>query len=317
MNLPASSSCWRRPSPRASSSPCPAENKKLVRDASRWQRRSPVLAHGAWRCSSAFPDAGCRIEIANADTDGRPCLQARPDRSLGPVPGFAVQARCRRRGRRHGAAHRLHHLRRCTIVSFTIETRVKDYYICLLALVTGVFGVFVSLDLFFYYFFYELAVIPMFLLIGIWGSTTKHRGPAVRHDEARVGPVGRRGAGAGGTVGAVCPRRHLRHGRSWSRRSFPKDLQMLVVPGGLHRVCKPHPHVAPSTPGAPRDTPRRPPPSPCCTRACLMKLGAFGVLRIAMGFMPDAAAVLPALGGSCSVASTSSMAVWWRFLTRI
>ena len=51
--------------------------------------------------------------------------------------------------------------------------RVKEYYASLMALVTGVFGVFMSLDLFFYYFFYELAVIPMFLLIGIWGSTTK------------------------------------------------------------------------------------------------------------------------------------------------
>ena len=59
------------------------------------------------------------------------------------------------------------------MVSFTIQSRVKEYYINLLALVTGVFGVFAAQDLFFYYFFYELAVIPMFLLIGIWGSTTK------------------------------------------------------------------------------------------------------------------------------------------------
>src|SRR5438477_3445830 len=59
------------------------------------------------------------------------------------------------------------------MISFSIEDRVKDYYINLLALVSGVFGVFTSLDLFFYYFFYELAVIPMFLLIGCWGSTTK------------------------------------------------------------------------------------------------------------------------------------------------
>lgn len=58
------------------------------------------------------------------------------------------------------------------MVSFSIKNRVKEYYISLLALVTGVFGVFMSLDMFFYYFFYELAVIPMFLLIGIWGSTT-------------------------------------------------------------------------------------------------------------------------------------------------
>src|SRR5690606_7482040 len=58
-------------------------------------------------------------------------------------------------------------------VSFSIKDRVKEFFLNLLALVTGVFGVFMALDLFFYYFFYELAVVPMFLLIGCWGSTTK------------------------------------------------------------------------------------------------------------------------------------------------
>lgn len=55
-------------------------------------------------------------------------------------------------------------------VSRSIKDRVKEHYILLLALVTGVFGVFLSLDLFFFYFFYEMAVIPMYLLIGVWGS---------------------------------------------------------------------------------------------------------------------------------------------------
>jgi len=55
-------------------------------------------------------------------------------------------------------------------VSCSITDRVKEHYILLMALVVGVFGVFLSLDLFFFYFFYEMAVIPMFLLIGIWGS---------------------------------------------------------------------------------------------------------------------------------------------------
>jgi NADH-quinone oxidoreductase subunit M len=59
------------------------------------------------------------------------------------------------------------------LVSWTIESRPKDFYILLCALVAGVFGVFVSLDLFFFYFFYELAVVPMYLLIGYWGSTNR------------------------------------------------------------------------------------------------------------------------------------------------
>jgi len=59
------------------------------------------------------------------------------------------------------------------LISYAIKERVKEYYIFYLLLITGVFGVFTSLDLFFFYFFYEMAVIPMYPLIGIWGSDVK------------------------------------------------------------------------------------------------------------------------------------------------
>ncbi|HET6320390.1 MAG TPA: NADH-quinone oxidoreductase subunit M, partial [Chloroflexota bacterium] len=49
--------------------------------------------------------------------------------------------------------------------SWTIATRSQEFYALLLALVTGVYGVFVSLDLFVFFLFYELAVLPMYLLI--------------------------------------------------------------------------------------------------------------------------------------------------------
>ncbi|MEO0277585.1 MAG: NADH-quinone oxidoreductase subunit M [candidate division WOR-3 bacterium] len=54
--------------------------------------------------------------------------------------------------------------------SWTIPFRIQEFYILLFVLVTGVFGVFVSLDLFIFFLFYELAVLPMYLLIGIWGK---------------------------------------------------------------------------------------------------------------------------------------------------
>jgi NADH-quinone oxidoreductase subunit M len=57
-----------------------------------------------------------------------------------------------------------------TLVSSEIHERQKEYYILFLALTTGISGTFASMDLFFFYFFYEMAVIPMYLLIGIWGS---------------------------------------------------------------------------------------------------------------------------------------------------
>ncbi|MEO7191384.1 MAG: NADH-quinone oxidoreductase subunit M [Vicinamibacterales bacterium] len=58
-----------------------------------------------------------------------------------------------------------------TFASWTVKTRGQEFYALLLLLVTGVFGVFVSLDLFVFFLFYEIAVLPMYLLIGIWGST--------------------------------------------------------------------------------------------------------------------------------------------------
>ncbi|GIV18218.1 MAG: NADH dehydrogenase subunit M [Armatimonadota bacterium] len=57
--------------------------------------------------------------------------------------------------------------------SWTVEYRTKDFLSLLLFLVTGVFGVFVSIDLFFFFLFYEIAVLPMYLLIGIWGTGRK------------------------------------------------------------------------------------------------------------------------------------------------
>ena len=58
------------------------------------------------------------------------------------------------------------------LISQTITHRTRDFFVLLLALGSGVFGVFVVRDLFFLFFFYELAVLPMYLLIGVWGSST-------------------------------------------------------------------------------------------------------------------------------------------------
>lgn len=57
--------------------------------------------------------------------------------------------------------------------SWTVEYLSKEFFISLLLLATGVFGFFISLDLFTMFLFYELAVIPMYLLIGVWGSGKK------------------------------------------------------------------------------------------------------------------------------------------------
>src|SRR2546426_4630651 len=54
-------------------------------------------------------------------------------------------------------------------VSWEIKEREKEFYILLLAMAGGILGAFASLDLFFFYFFHELALVPTFIMIGVWG----------------------------------------------------------------------------------------------------------------------------------------------------
>src|SRR5712675_110472 len=54
-----------------------------------------------------------------------------------------------------------------------IHLRTKEYYILLLVLQTGMLGVFVSLDFFLFYVFWEAMLVPMYFLIGIWGGPRK------------------------------------------------------------------------------------------------------------------------------------------------
>src|SRR5439155_16006459 len=54
-------------------------------------------------------------------------------------------------------------------VSWEIKTREKEFYILLLVMAGGILGAFASLDLFFFYFFHELALVPTFIMIGVWG----------------------------------------------------------------------------------------------------------------------------------------------------
>jgi NADH-quinone oxidoreductase subunit M len=57
-------------------------------------------------------------------------------------------------------------------VSWNITYRNKDFFVLLFLLVAGVFGVFLSQDLFFLFFWYEVAVLPMYLLIAVWGASS-------------------------------------------------------------------------------------------------------------------------------------------------
>ena len=169
--------------------------------------------------------------------------------------------------------------------SWTVATRSQEFYALLLALVTGVYGVFVSLDLFVFFLFYELAVLPMYLLIGIWGSSGEVR-PArdlrlgvprdrrglqrVRGDEAHALPAVRLGVHPGRDL------RPLRTATGSGSFSFLELEAASVHPAHCSSGCSwpstsasgSWPASGPCTPGRPTATPPRPPRSRCCTPAC-------------------------------------------------
>ncbi len=59
------------------------------------------------------------------------------------------------------------------VISFNITKRVKEYFVFFLLLECGMLGVFVSLDFLLFYFFWEVMLVPMYFLIGVWGGARR------------------------------------------------------------------------------------------------------------------------------------------------
>ncbi len=59
------------------------------------------------------------------------------------------------------------------LTMWEMQNRVKEFYILYFVMVTGVFGLFMSLDLFFIFVWYDVSLFPMYLLIAVWGTTRK------------------------------------------------------------------------------------------------------------------------------------------------
>ena len=62
------------------------------------------------------------------------------------------------------------------LTMWELQTRVKEFYALYFLLVSGVFGLFMSFDLFFIFIWYDVSLFPMYLLIAIWGTTRKEYG---------------------------------------------------------------------------------------------------------------------------------------------
>ena len=196
--------------------------------------------------------------------------------------------------------------------SWTVAVRSQEFYALLLALVTGVYGVFASLDLFVLFLFYELAVLPMYLLIGIWGSTGDVRPRGIFAWAYRETGVGTK------EYAAMKLTLYLLFGSAFilvgifalyvsaGAASFSfLELEAAVFPLGLQRWVFLAFYVGfgilagiwPLHTWSPDGHASAPTAVSMLHAGVLMKLGAYGVVRVGMGLLPEGAADLVWLVG--------------------
>jgi NADH-quinone oxidoreductase subunit M len=204
--------------------------------------------------------------------------------------------------------------------SWTVPARAKEFYLFVGLLVAGAYGVFVSLDLFVLFLFYELAVLPMYVLIGVWGSSMEieGQGPFARvFSRVRVGLK---------EYGAMKLTLYLLAGSAFllagifylwvdggrqigtpsfdyvelSKATFSGDAGRILfllfyvgfgVLAGIwpFHTWSPDGHAAAPAAGS------------MLHAGVLMKLGAYGVLRVGFGLLPEAARELAWLVGLVAV----------------
>ncbi len=180
------------------------------------------------------------------------------------------------------------------LVSWNVTHRPKDFFILYFLLLSGVFGVFVSLDLFFLFFFYELAVLPMYLLIAVWGSSsdfstfirTKEYGAMKLMLYLVAGSVliwialmAIFAQADLGTFDFVALHENGEFPVTFQRIFFPFLMVGFGVLAGMwpFHTWSPDGHVAAPTAVS------------MVHAGVLMKLGAYGILRVGMGLMPEGA----------------------------
>lgn len=174
------------------------------------------------------------------------------------------------------------------LVSWNMEKQQKEFFFLLVMLATGAFGFFISVDLFVQFFFFELAVIPKFLLIAIWGSGRKEYS-AMKLVLMLMGGsslvlIGILGfyyySGEAGT-----PSFDL---QTLSQLSLPYEAQMWLFPmlfAGFAVLSA----MFPFHTWAPDGHSSAPTAASMFLAGISMKLGGYGCLRVAVFLLPEAA----------------------------
>lgn len=171
--------------------------------------------------------------------------------------------------------------------SWEVTYLPKEFFVSLILLATGVFGFFISIDMFTMFLFYEIAVIPMYLLIGIWGTGPKEYS-AMKLTLMLMGGsallmVGILGMYFNSSVDGNFTFNLL----EIAKVSIPKDIQMFFFPflfigfGVLGALFPFHTWSPDGHASAPTAV-------SMLHAGVLMKLGGYGIFRVAMYLLPEA-----------------------------
>ncbi len=172
-------------------------------------------------------------------------------------------------------------------ISWEVDDLPKEFFISLIVLSIGVFGFFISVDLFTMFLFYEIAVIPMYLLIGIWGT-----GP--REYAAMKLTLMLMGASAVLLIGILgLYFNSAPHGGQYTFNIF--EIAKLNLPIGMQRLFFPFVFVGfgvisalfPFHTWSPDGHASAPTAVSMLHAGVLMKMGGYGIFRIAMYLMPE------------------------------
>ena len=172
------------------------------------------------------------------------------------------------------------------LISWGIDDRPREFFAFLFILASGVFGVFVALDLFGLFFFYEIAVFPMYLLISIWGWKVTREYAAMKLTLylfigsviALVGALAMY-FGSGLSTFDMLALEKANFSPEFQRFWFPFVFFGFAVLGGIFPFhnWSPDGHVAAPTAVS------------MFHAGVLMKLGAFAALRVGIMLLPEGA----------------------------
>jgi NADH-quinone oxidoreductase subunit M len=168
------------------------------------------------------------------------------------------------------------------LFSWNIEYRTREFFCLYLTLIGAVYGVFLSFDLFLLFVFYELAIVPKYFLIAIWGSTNREYGAMKLALYSFIGSAMVLGVMLAAFVVSGAKTFNL---VTLAAYPFPIHFQALAFPvvfigfgilAGLwpFHTWAPTGHVAAPTAAS------------MLLAGVVMKLGAYGVLRVAMTLFP-------------------------------